>query len=1241
MAQPVQFGQELLDAFFAFDAGMNRGIAPLLLPSNQLANAENVTVRGTFATHRPAHAIRRVSEAGSQMLRAALTTGKFQGACDYVPESDPGLKNLTIMMAIGGRVFQAILSDTPITVREITIPGEATIFSPTAPQVWMWQSEKWVIGNDGAGTAPMIFDNATARRSQYLQQDLGIVAAGSPAAPAIGSTIVIPLEADYMGPDNVVVTICGTQWEISKGPGLTSGFEITLSNCGDATNAVKPAGTDLMIDPGLKALIEIGDWCPGSGLDADVRSYVSTDPGFGCIPTDPILGAEIDRAYTGAKGDQITISGFSFTVFSFGASPAFSLKSFFACGLRNSPVAQPCDGYEIYFYPNTSGGHSIAYNTPGCTPLFKQGEPPPYSAGKLFSAFSPPPQGGTATAYLTSDYTGPLNQIVLIDGKVYKITAKGAGTAPVPSVVGKNLNQTAGTPVSAGCHLLTIPELKPGRMGVYGMGRNWYSLVDPRRFRGADLVGSSSGTAVNQYRDAVLREVQNLYLAEGGDFIVPGNVGGITAMRFTATLDTSLGQGPLQVFTPENIFSCQAPFDNTVWQDLTTPILTQALIGYGAEGHNSTICANSDILFRSSIGLASEILGRREFDTWGNVPISREVEPIIEPDQSDILNFGSSINFDNRFLTTAEPIESPFGVYHTKMIALNFDPISSLRGKQPSVYDGPWIGLNVLQLIKGRLANRERGFAVCLNLERQEIEIFELLKAKESNYDNGGQRIQWTIEAPPRFRYPPDHQLSKTLKRLADGEIHVDELIGLVNFDFFYKPDQHPDWIPWFSWAEYSPDGSVGSFRPRMGLGEPNPKLCDEVLDRPYREAYTFQVKGIITGHCRVLGGLFKCITVPQQMFAPQMCEAPEVPTLELPDIETVLCSSSAEYDQDLLVTGLTAGEVRWEVISGALPPGIVFTGGLLPFDEAATLEGAPTQSGVFTFTVRAAFGGITADREYQLIVVQITSPALPPSAVLGVPYSFALQQSPATAASWSLVIGEGGLPPGLSLSTAGVLSGTPIGVPAVWNFTAQATGAVLGVTFTCQKEFRVTVNAAGGEVPMACIPELDEWSVPAGKFVDLMADSPSLPAIIQGNGNVLQMSGSCPPYRGEILSKSSFNLVGAKTYKLSVLLAGNGKSATLPQDGFAHNTCSLEIRLTNSVFQQVLTVDRLAAFAWYVFDGITVGGATTVQIRIVSLDPVGPVFSPTPNSSGYGAYIKEIKLENITDAIVMFDDAF
>jgi hypothetical protein len=139
-----------------------------------------------------------------------------------------------------------------------------------------------------------------------------------------------------------------------------------------------------------------------------------------------------------------------------------------------------------------------------------------------------------------------------------------------------------------------------------------------------------------------------------------------------------------------------------------------------------------------------------------------------------------------------------------------------------------------------------------------------------------------------------------------------------------------------------------------------------------------------------------------------------------------------------------------FSLIDGSLPPGLE----LRPC--TGFIKGTPTTSGTYNFTVRAVDAiGSFQERSISLSIIEITTAADLPNAVLGEEYLQSLVETGGDPFSeqWSIVAGE--LPPGLSMSTAGIITGTPTGALAGYQFTAQVT--TLGAT--CQKVFHITIS--------------------------------------------------------------------------------------------------------------------------------------------------------------------------------------
>ena len=127
-----------------------------------------------------------------------------------------------------------------------------------------------------------------------------------------------------------------------------------------------------------------------------------------------------------------------------------------------------------------------------------------------------------------------------------------------------------------------------------------------------------------------------------------------------------------------------------------------------------------------------------------------------------------------------------------------------------------------------------------------------------------------------------------------------------------------------------------------------------------------------------------------------------------------------AAYSQQLSATGGT-GTYLWSLAAGPLPPG-------LSLSPDGRIAGTPTIAGSSSFMVRVTSGGATATRDLQLQVswppVVITTSSLPPGTVAQ-PYTQALAAAGGDGSyAWSIAAGS--LPPGLTLSAAGVIAGTP-----------------------------------------------------------------------------------------------------------------------------------------------------------------------------------------------------------------------
>lgn len=198
---------------------------------------------------------------------------------------------------------------------------------------------------------------------------------------------------------------------------------------------------------------------------------------------------------------------------------------------------------------------------------------------------------------------------------------------------------------------------------------------------------------------------------------------------------------------------------------------------------------------------------------------------------------------------------------------------------------------------------------------------------------------------------------------------------------------------------------------------------------------------------------------------------------------------SSTEYSAQLTVLGDQPPHV-WTVRRGPMPPGYVLS-------ENGRISGLCNQPGRYAFALRVADpGGGSQDRDMVLTVegtlppIVISNGELPGGAV-GVAYRQQLNVSGGRAPYSYRVVGS--LPPGITLSAAALLGGTPT-TEGTYTFTVQVTdvaATIFSKTFTiavgnlrytglstlsvfAQEAVRVALTAEGGTAPY-------KWLVASG----------------------------------------------------------------------------------------------------------------------------------------------------------------
>ncbi|MGE0127288.1 MAG: putative Ig domain-containing protein [Blastocatellales bacterium] len=194
-----------------------------------------------------------------------------------------------------------------------------------------------------------------------------------------------------------------------------------------------------------------------------------------------------------------------------------------------------------------------------------------------------------------------------------------------------------------------------------------------------------------------------------------------------------------------------------------------------------------------------------------------------------------------------------------------------------------------------------------------------------------------------------------------------------------------------------------------------------------------------LSGDTAIVGAIYDDINTNPNQGSVYVYFLPPCPTLTFAPASLPNGAKGGSYQQQITVSG-GAGPFQFEHASGVKPPGLtLMTNGML--------SGVPTTPGTYTFKVRATDvnSGCSGIRKYTIQIaavcrpITIDPPTLP-NGLTGTPYNETLTATGGMEPYTFSVKGK--LPPGLSLSQGGVLSGTPTQA-GYFNFTMLVRDAI------------------------------------------------------------------------------------------------------------------------------------------------------------------------------------------------------
>ncbi len=432
-------------------------------------------------------------------------------------------------------------------------------------------------------------------------------------------------------------------------------------------------------------------------------------------------------------------------------------------------------------------------------------------------------------------------------------------------------------------------QIPPGMAMDYYQQRLWYSFG--RFYAGGDIVFNKvSGTAPFQYRDSVLAVTENPVPSGGDAFVTPISSGNIRWLRHAANLNTQLGETNLFIGTRNAVFACNAPITRDDWTKATLdlmPLQTVALVGAGAYSERGATPINQDILFASTPNgdVRSLQTAIKNFQQPGQIPISNNINRVLNFNNRALLHLTSSVYHDTRFLQTVLPYTTPVGVAFQGIASLDFNPLSSFQETLPPVWDGVWEGLAVLQLFQANIGGRDRCFAAVVG-ESGGIDIWELTTTEKFNVNASGvARTEWSFETAS-FAWGD----ATRLKELETLRMWLDRIVGTVEIRVEFRVDQTGCWLPWKSFkicaakdctelvdspcasnGYPSPAAFCEGFESDLSLPKP-PQQCVPFSNRPANIGYVFQFRITLKGWARVRGLYAFALPRVQPPFVSMVC---------------------------------------------------------------------------------------------------------------------------------------------------------------------------------------------------------------------------------------------------------------------------------------------------------------------------------------------------------------------------------
>jgi hypothetical protein len=389
------------------------------------------------------------------------------------------------------------------------------------------------------------------------------------------------------------------------------------------------------------------------------------------------------------------------------------------------------------------------------------------------------------------------------------------------------------------------------------------TVISPTSFTIAiEITAAGAGGQVTKFNAGTSSDAlnfsENTFINEGGNFVIPLEMGSVKTLEFLQIQDVSTGQGDLIVFGDRGAATFAVSTPRTQWKE--TPGFQRVLFSNIGSLAETTCTINGDIFFRSreGNGIRTYRNARAEFSSFGQSPISAELDRIFDKEDLSKLARVSMINFDDRLLVTCKPATVDGRLIYRGIAALDFRPVSTNREKGYAIYDGIWGGLQIVTMLTGVFNGTNRAFALCYHGDGiDQHQLWEITK-NEIQDKNSYQGNEFRFIRSLVLTRAYDFRAPYSEKKLIHGDLWFSEVGGWsqknkkFTADLKFRPDNNPKWTNWGDWelcfSEDNPNDPGDEPRALRGYAPQLRAVVPEVTtndftDRAIGRGYDFKLR--------------------------------------------------------------------------------------------------------------------------------------------------------------------------------------------------------------------------------------------------------------------------------------------------------------------------------------------------------------------------------------------------------------